>query len=89
MLYYVEFIVTIFFFFYLFPIKTVHCVYTFLSNCATVRWPRGQCARRTIAEANQHWLVIVWVTKNVKSRAPPNDVATNKSKNLRVRGHKP
>jgi hypothetical protein len=25
--------------------------------------PRGQCARRTIAEAKQHWSVIGWVTK--------------------------
>jgi hypothetical protein len=31
----------------------------------------GQCARRTIAEAKQHWSVIGWVTKNVLSQAPP------------------
>jgi hypothetical protein len=35
------------------------------------QWPHGQCARRTIAEAKQHWPVIGWVTKNLLSRAPP------------------
>jgi hypothetical protein len=32
---------------------------------------QGHCARRTIVEAKQHWLVIGWVTKNLLSRAPP------------------
>jgi hypothetical protein len=32
---------------------------------------RGQCARRTIAEAKLHWQVIRWVTKNLLSIAPP------------------
>jgi hypothetical protein len=33
--------------------------------------PRGQCARRTIAEAKQHWSFIGWVTNHLISRAPP------------------
>jgi hypothetical protein len=35
------------------------------------QWPGGQCVRRTIAEAKQHWSVIRWVTKNVISRVRP------------------
>jgi hypothetical protein len=31
----------------------------------------GQCVRRTIAGAKQHWSVIGWVTENLLSRAPP------------------
>jgi hypothetical protein len=35
------------------------------------RWPRGQCVRRTIAEAKQCWSVIGCLTKNLLSWAPP------------------
>jgi hypothetical protein len=34
--------------------------------------PRGQCARRAIAEAKQYWSVIGWVTKHLLCRAPPS-----------------
>jgi hypothetical protein len=40
-------------------------------NIRGALWPRGQCARRVIAEAKQHWSVIGRVTNNVLSRAPP------------------
>jgi hypothetical protein len=40
------------------------------TKCLVVEKPRGQGARRAIAEAKQHWPVIRWVIKNLLSRAP-------------------
>jgi hypothetical protein len=33
--------------------------------------PAGSTLRRAIAEVKQRWSVIIWVTKNLLSRAPP------------------
>jgi hypothetical protein len=44
-------------------------LYTSMIDTWGARWPRVQCARRTLAEVKQRWSVKRWVTKNLLSRA--------------------
>jgi hypothetical protein len=54
-----------------FPDNFSHCYYLHTHVHKGAGLARYPCARRTIAEAKQHWLVTGWVTNNLLSRARP------------------